>query len=34
VFVHHAKDLREARERQGITDPEKRWVIVLSPEGP
>jgi hypothetical protein len=28
LVVHHAKDLREARERHGRARPEECWVIV------
>ena len=27
--IHHAKDLREARERRGNNHPNEVWVIVL-----
>ena len=28
VAVHHAKDLREVRERNGTARPDEPWVIV------
>lgn len=34
IVVHHAKDFREARERHGVVDPLKPWVLVLSPPRP
>jgi len=28
LVIHHAEDLREAQERQGRTDPKKKWIVV------
>lgn len=28
IAIHHAKDLRELKERQDITTPELRWVQI------
>lgn len=28
VIVHHAKDCREAKERQGLTHPDRAWVTI------
>jgi hypothetical protein len=28
VMVHHAKDLREARERHGRNSPDEQWLLV------
>jgi hypothetical protein len=29
IIVHNAKDTRERFERQGLTHPDKKWVLVL-----
>lgn len=34
VVIHHAFDGREKLERQGIRNPDKRWVIVLEDTNP
>jgi hypothetical protein len=31
VVIHHAKDMREARERHGVNRPEEKWVNVRAP---
>jgi hypothetical protein len=28
LMIHHAKDLRESRERSGINRPDEQWVLV------
>jgi hypothetical protein len=28
IIVHNAKDIRERFECHGITDPDKKWVLV------
>ena len=32
IITHHAKDCRERFERQGITHPDKTWVLISAPE--